>query len=366
MINLYELEDITLLPSPTNIGHPGNKINFQVKDESDITGIPESLPIFTSPMASIVGRSSAQVYSSQGIKPIIPSTEPLQLRLDMCGLVFCAFTLSEVKRVFLDVHRQSNTQFHICIDAGNGHDTNLLEICFKLKESYREQVEVMGGNVGLPEAYGLYSKAGFDYMRCGLASGSLVDKAKYGFHYPMASLLEDIKTYKTSGPGKGLRPVKIICDGGITCPSDIIKAIALGADYVMIGREFSKLIEAEGAIYQKDKDQNGEVVFNQVDKSLLGQISGYQARVNGYCRPYYGNSTPEMRAKRAGYSNVDAWKKSHPRVKVKDAAWDWVSIDSTLSEWVAEFKHCVYYSFMMTGSLTWQDFKTNAKYGIQQ
>ena len=56
MINLYELEDITLLPSAINNGHLSADVDFLVSDELDVTGSnTDTLPIFTSPMPSIVG-----------------------------------------------------------------------------------------------------------------------------------------------------------------------------------------------------------------------------------------------------------------------------------------------------------------------
>lgn len=344
----YSYKDISIVPVRySRVAH---------RSECNPEGV---LPIFTAPMTSVVGINSVPAYKSCGITPILPRPTDLKTRLDNLG--WSAYGLEEFKTYFCkDALNGINKK--VLIDIANGHMTLLFDLVQEAKKKHPD-LTIMIGNIANPETIVEADSAGADYVRLGIGAGDgCITTSNTGIHYPMASLISEASGAKNLYRLK----IKLVADGGIRGYADVIKALALGADYVMIGREFSKLIEAEGAIFQKDKDQNGEVVFNQVDKSLLGQISGYQARVNGYCRPYYGNSTPEMRAKRAGYSNVDAWKKSHPRVKVKDAAWDWVSIDSTLSEWVAEFKHCVYYSFMMTGSLTWQDFKTNAKYGIQQ
>lgn len=64
-------------------------------------------------------------------------------------------------------------------------------------------------------------------------------------HYPMASLIDECNKIK-----KELQPkdcTKIIADGGIRNYSDVIKALALGADYVMIGSLFAKCLESCGA-----------------------------------------------------------------------------------------------------------------------
>lgn len=361
MIEFYELDDVTLLPTVVNNGYPGGKANFLVQDPVDGS---TSLPIFASPMEAIIDEESARLFFEAGIKPVIPETVPLNVRMNLCNVTFCAFTLREIRNNFIDGSGGRQGIQHICIDAGNGHDVSILQTGWDLKKKYGKGCVLMGGNIGLPEIYKDYSNAGFDYVRVGLASGSLVDKAKYGFHYPMASLLDDLKNYRTNGAGKGLREVKVIADGGINSYSDILKALACGADYVMLGHEFARVLEAAGAIYKKSKDSHGEINMDEIDPSTLRDYSGFKAKLDGLCRQYYGNTTPEVRAHRAGFEDVEQWKRSKPKIRVSDAAWDWVSIDATLEEWIEDFKHCAYYGFMMTNATSWDEFKKNAKYGI--
>lgn len=66
--------------------------------------------------------------------------------------------------------------------------------------------------------------------------------------YPMASLIEE--TYQLACTLK--TPAKIIADGGIRKYADIIKALALGADYVMIGGLFNKMLESAAPCYKKN------------------------------------------------------------------------------------------------------------------
>lgn len=362
----FELEDVTLIPCQTNAGHLGDKVSFNVTDTNDQTGIADSLPIFTSPMDSIVGKENAKLFIDAGIKPVLPLTADINTRLEFCQWIFCAFSMREVKANFLDKNmRGVNSQFHICIDAGNGHDGGLIRMCGELKKLYGSQVILMVGNVACPEVYTDYSRAGIDFMRVGIASGSLVDKDKFGFHYPMASLLDAIKTYKKSG-GIGLtKQVKIIADGGITSPSDIVKALALGADYVMIGREFARLVESYGPVYMRSKTKSGDWTFTEIDPSTIQGMEGAKARMNGYRRKYHSNTSLEIRAQLGGYSSIEDYKKHAPKFKgVEDSKSTWVEIDTNLDEWVSNFKRCAYNAFMMTGTTKWEDFKKVIRYGI--
>ena len=359
MEKLLELDDITLLPAVTNDGNPGEKLDLAVIDEVDST---KSLPIFTSPMEAIVGEHSWNLWNTSGIRPVIPRTESIELRLQLCHVVFASFSIAEVNKYFIATRQQGG--LHICIDCGNGHDTNVLNTCFNLKKVYGKAVLVMGGNVANPETYSQYSKAGFDYMRVGISSGSLVDKEKYGFHYPMASLLLDFQRFKRTG-GLALKPVKIIADGGIETPADVLKAIALGADYVMIGKQFAKIIEAEGTLYQKNKNPGtGEYETVEVgnQERYYGK-SGVEIKANGFTRPYHGNTTIEIQARRAGYSNAEEWKKHNPVVKVSDSAWVWVDVDTSLAEWFDEFQNCATYGFTLAGANNWKEFKEKIRYG---
>ena len=365
MEQYFELEDITLIPSELNEGHPGNKVTFEVVDDMDRGEYAVSLPIFTSPMESIIDKSVIQTYVGAGIRPVLPLTETVEDRLELCKWIFCSFTIGEVQKYFLNNKqmRNVNAQFRLCIDAGNGHDRNLLALCGNLKQIYGAQVILMVGNVGCYEVYTDYSRAGIDYMRVGISSGSLVDRETYGFHYPMGSLLEGLKTYKkTSGIGLP-KQVKIVADGGIRCMSDIIKCLALGADYVMIGREFAKIIEAGGIIYKRGKTKSGDKQNDRIDPSLLRGYTGDRAKMDGLVRQYFGNTSVQMRAIRAGYPDVESYLADKPNIKVHDTSWNYVDIEYNMEEWITEFKRCAYYAFMMTGTNKWADFKTKIRYG---
>lgn len=362
MEKLFELKDIALIPSSSNTGYR-SKINHLTVDSADVTGMSQSLPIFTSPMEAIIDSNNWKVWQDQGIKPVLPRTEELETRLAACCYIFSAFSIEEVRSNFLSQNRRSmQNQFHVCIDCGNGHDSNLLELGHRLKQLYGQQLILMAGNIGSPETYINYCKAGFDYVRVGMSGGSLVDRNKYGFYYPMGSLLYDITMVKSKAC-IGLKPVKIIADGGIRSQSDVMKCIALGADYVMIGREFSKLIEAAGTIYRKT-EKDGEEIMEEVrnPESLLN-IPLVELVSLDLVRQYCGNTTPEIQAIRQGYRNIEEWKKQNPRIKISDSSWEWIKIEESLQDWIRDFKDCVDYSFMMSNAADYETFRKNVKFG---
>jgi len=361
-MNKYlELSDISLIPSDKNNGNVVNKYDFSVSDQLD-SGM-RSLPIFTSPMSSVVDERNWKIWADNGIKPVLPRTLPLNLRLEGCQYVFAAFSLSEVRECFVLRKQTSPNRFRICIDSGNGHDVEMFNIGKTLKQMYAQQVNLMGGNIGSPKVYLDYCHAGYDYVRVGMTSGSLVYKgSKYGFHYPQASLLID--TYGIKKTAIGLKHPKIIADGGIHGPVDILKCIALGADYVMIGRDFAKLIEAAGQIYKKvgvlpnGHDEVKKVMPEEIkDKSLAELIQMKLIRI------YYGNTSLEMQALRQGFNDVHDWMNmSTFKKNQSDARKDTLNVDNTLKDWLENFYECAAYGFTMSGALSWETFKSNVKY----
>ena len=105
-----------------------------------------------------------------------------------------------------------------------------------------------------------------DYVRCGIGAGAgCITSSNTGVHYPMASLINDCYRLKTP------YSPKIIADGGIRNYSDVIKALALGADYVMIGSLFAQCEESAG---EKVEISTGECCVNFYGMaSAEGQIA---------------------------------------------------------------------------------------------
>lgn len=354
MQELLDLDDITLIPSVINNGwRNNNQINYLTRDT--ISGIQDSFPIFTSPMPAIVNEKNWRLWMNNKINSVIPRTVDLNTRLELCQYTFSCLSFEEAKQNFLDQDRRYiQAQFKLCLDVGNGHDSLILELASKLKQQYGKQVILMGGNIENPNAYVNYSRAGFDFMRVGMTSGSLVIKSKFAFGYPMASLLMEISKEKAKNT---VRPLNIIVDGGIKDYSDIIKCIALGADYVMIGREFAKILEAAGTVYNKKRSSDGVESLEEILRSA--DLSEEELKDLGVYRIYSGNTTLETQAIRAGYSNID--QLNNP--KIVDSKNIWIPVTRRLDSWIDELKEHIRYTFMMTNAKNWHEFRSNVRIG---
>ena len=350
MEKLLGLSDIALVPAQLNQGRLDGKYNYSIKDLYDGT---VSLPIFTSPMEAVVNEANWGIWNENGIRPILPRTSDIKIRLEGCEYIFAAFGLKEVQENFLSFKRNSSRQFKICIDTGNGHDIELLNAAINLRKIYGNQVIIMAGNIANPKVYIDYCSKGIDFVRVGMTTGSLVDRSKYGFEYPMASLLLDIKGLRNTSC-VGLKHTKVIADGGLYDPADMLKALALGADYCMCGRQLAKLAEAAGPVYSRVKDGSGAEHHEQVNTSEIIKMSQAEMQDRKLKRMYSGNTTYDIPARRDGYEDAHDWG---GKKKACDATSRWVDVDENLSSWLARVYDVFAYGFTMAGATNWDEFK---------
>lgn len=351
MEKLLELDDIGLVPAQRNSGNQESKCDYFVYDELD--GNLRSLPIFTSPMDSVVNEENWRVYYDNLIRPVLPRTSDIKIRLEGCEYIFSAFSIPEVREHFLSIRRNSSRQFRICIDSGNGHDVEVFNICKALKMAYGDQAIVMIGNLGNPKAYDDASVAQADYVRVGMTTGSLVSDTR-GFCYPMATMLMDIKAMKASAL-IGKKHPKIIADGGIRSREDILKAMALGADYVMIGRQFAKMAEAAGVMFKSVKGGDGLTMEEEVPRSVVAKMTREDLKGSGIKRYYAGSTTYQIQARRDGYSDVHDWSgKRRPC----DSKVDEVKVSYHIGDWLNDLYEIFTYGFTMADALKWSEFKT--------
>ena len=115
------------------------------------------------------------------------------------------------------------------IDSAHGHSKNVLDT-IKLVREHFPDIEIVGGNVATPEGALALVEAGADAIKVGMGPGSIcTTRIIAGIGVPQITA---IMTIRKALVGKG---VSLIADGGIRFSGDIAKAIAAGADSVMMG-----------------------------------------------------------------------------------------------------------------------------------
>lgn len=316
---LYSLKEITIIPATISDINSRSECNPYYG---------ELLPLFTAPMSAVVGVNSWKDYMNNKINPIIPRNILIEKRLNFLSntTMFVSFSLSEIQQQFIDKdYTDYNGQFHILIDIANGNMKKMFNLVKQLKQKY-EDIVIMAGNIANPETYREYCKAGIDYCRIGIGGGSGCNTSTFtGIHYPMGSLLKECNTIKEtyknlSIQNVGLNPTKIIADGGIKGYSDIIKCLALGADYVMCGSVFAKMKESEG-----------EIILHDTKPILY--------------KTFYGMSTPKAQIELGGDGS-----------KATEGNETLIPVEYTMKEWVDNFESYLKSAMSYCGKRTLEEF----------
>jgi len=130
----------------------------------------------------------------------------------------------------------------LVIDSAHGHSKNVIETIKAVKQKF-PSVDVIGGNIATADAAMELVKAGADAVKVGMGPGSIcTTRIIAGIGVPQISAIFDVRTALKN------TDVAVIADGGIRFSGDIAKAIAAGADSVMLGSLFAGTEEAPGKV----------------------------------------------------------------------------------------------------------------------
>ncbi len=130
----------------------------------------------------------------------------------------------------------------VCLDSAHGHSSRISAAVRKVKSAFPE-LQVIAGNIATGEAARDLIEAGADAVKVGMGPGSIcTTRVVAGIGVPQITAVSNVyEVAKEYG-------IPVIADGGIKYSGDITKAIAAGADVVMMGSIFAGCEESPGAI----------------------------------------------------------------------------------------------------------------------
>lgn len=238
----YDFNDILIQPANQT----------QISSRSEVNPFDENgmLPIFTAPMDTVVGPYNLNDFNDNKINVCLPR---FSFYISSYGFIhFSSLSLDEFIKEYVEktifwspgVTDSGPGKHYILIDMANGHMAKMAEAIKNAKGKHKDRIFIMAGNVANPNTFRLLADAGVDAVRIGIGNGNgCLTTQQTGVGFPMASLIRDC--YHQSLMMKDNKPL-IIADGGMKNYSDIIKALALGADYVMVGSLLNKCLESCG------------------------------------------------------------------------------------------------------------------------
>jgi IMP dehydrogenase/GMP reductase len=346
----FDFDDILIIPAKKT------HITSRYKDIL----IPKNLPLFTAPMDTVVNLDNMDYFFSEGINVTLPRTVKYLDFKNFCsdnGIqetnytnTFFSFGFDDLDIFYRRNYKDLHANAHILIDVANGHMQKIVDYCREIKR-LRPDIIIMVGNIANPQTYKWYADYGcVDYIRIGIGNGNgCLTTKQSGIGYPMASLIHEIREIKNVYENGTLEERKnpnfvprkapaIVADGGMKDYSDIIKSLALGADYVMIGSIFNKALESAAPNY---------LYGVKINKVLAKKLFDRGYPIKKYFR---GMSTKE--AQKAMGKTV--FKTSEGVVRYR-------KVEYHLSGWVENFEHYLRNMMSYVGAKTLNEFVGNVK-----
>lgn len=245
----FDLRDISIIPTVVSDVNSRSECNTKTEEGW--------LPLMASPMDTVVCKKNLNVYIKNNIIPCFPRGEYFDKDIVDRKMVFQSYGLSEIEeQVYTEWTEEPwgamsirvfphpfQSYSHILIDIANGHMQRVIDVLKKIKQNFTE-IKVMVGNVGNPLTYKNLAMAGADYVRCSIGTGAgCTTAANVAINYPLGSLISECRAIKEENNYE----TKIVADGGMQGYDDILKALALGADYVMLGSLLNQCMQSSGS-----------------------------------------------------------------------------------------------------------------------
>jgi len=131
----------------------------------------------------------------------------------------------------------------ICVDVAHGHHTLVENAIKSIRKELGASVHIMAGNVATQEGYEALADWGANSVRCNVGGGSICStRIQTGHGVPGLQTIMDCAASD--------RETKIIADGGIRSSGDVVKALAAGADFVMLGSMLAGTKQSPGFVIE--------------------------------------------------------------------------------------------------------------------
>jgi len=339
----FDFDDLVIVPAP--VSSIESRSEVKTFDKNDM------LPIFAAPMDTVVNDKNKDMFIKNKIYTISNRTEGKIYSKDEFN--WCAVGFNEFEDNYLkkDIRQYGEKDtYYVLIDVANGHQKKLHDFVKLSKEKYGNQLILMVGNIANPETYKILSEHGVDYIRVGIGGGSgCLTSVQTSVGQALASLIREC--YEISCMLNN--PAKIVADGGIRSYSDIIKSLAMGADYCMCGGIFNKCLESCADTYKQNKKHDwgtepGEIVDQYSEQTKNAFEYGTQ-----FFKKFRGMSTKEVQ-KSLG-NNV---------LKTSEGITRMNPVEYTLEGWVDNFKHYLSSAMSYTNKTDLKDFIGQVKYNM--
>ena len=242
----FTIDDITLIPRPSKVN---SRRDVKVHDF-----------LWSAPMDTVTGYATTLVLTKYGHNPVVsrflPDEEIIrtirvadEIATEDRPIFFATGLDAKFSTLFQSAGNLNTNKFGVAVDVANGTTTNALQAIEKWRSCGFDNV--MSGSICTSTQARDCINAGATHLRVGVGNASAcTTRLMTGVGIPNAYAVWDINNFLTK---QGCADIKLIADGGVRYPGDVVKYLAIGADGVMMGSVFSKTREAPGWVARDGK-----------------------------------------------------------------------------------------------------------------
>jgi IMP dehydrogenase/GMP reductase len=193
----------------------------------------------------------------------------------------------------------------VCLDSSDGYSEFQRHALEYVRSEYDTAVFVGAGNVVDANAFRYLAEAGADFVKVGIGGGSIcITRDQKGIGRGQATALMDVVAARDTFAARTGQYVPICCDGGLLNDYHMAIALAMGADFIMLGRYFARFDEAPSEVFSVNgspvKEYWGEGSRRARNAARYGQddVMVFEEGVDGVV-PYVGGLSDTVRLTRA-------------------------------------------------------------------
>ena len=266
----FTFDDVLLVPN-YNHYESRREVDISVTDKSGKLNL--GLPIMSANMDTITESEMANFIGERGgigvLHRFLTVEENIEEFKKCQHKTFVSVGTSEAEIERAIALRDAGADY-FCIDVAHAHAKYVGKTLKTLREELKDRC-IMAGNVATYAGTDYLASCGADIIKVGIGGGSVCStRIKTGFGVPTLSSVQECAKVDRS----------IVADGGMRTPGDIVKALAFGADYVILGGMLSGTRPTPGKMIEKE---NGEriklfrgMASREAQEDFIGQMSDWK------------------------------------------------------------------------------------------
>jgi IMP dehydrogenase len=242
MTEAITYDDVLLVPS-YNHWESRRVVDISMRDKCD--NLYLDLPLMTSNMDTITELEMANFIGSKGgigvLHRFIPIDRNVEIFKSCKHDTFVSVGTSQQELERAEALRDVGATL-FCVDVAHAHAKYVGQMLKKIRSLLGKSACIMAGNVATYAGADFLASCSADIIKVGIGGGSVcTTRLKTGFGVPNLTAIRQCSRVDRS----------VVADGGIRTPGDIVKALAFGADFVMIGSMLAGTRPTPGAVITK-------------------------------------------------------------------------------------------------------------------